>query len=735
MTVRNVKKNLAGQQDLLPGVGPYNQIRRGVAVSMDGPAKSYIELWKSYCGDAYVGTFEDGFTAVTGDVAVSLTLGSAYRYIGATQVTVAKDSSPSISWSKLVVSTDSLLAVEALRRSYAEAGYNVVGTFQAGFIIVNANDVGIDEVTGKGFTGPAGPVVARTNPASGGFVDVSGAISRNQIAASSGSGLVGHGGGTVKSALDYIMMSYPLDATDYLPDGYVTDGSVSYTTELQQAFNDAAGYRAVLLPNFQVLIDPAGTTYGGLQVPSSSKFIFQAGSSLKIKPNNLSNYEIIGIHDKQNIELFNPVIYGDKYTHTGTSGEWGMGISIRGACENIRIYNPRVYECWGDGYYIGQTSETVGSTPKNIHIINPEAWRCRRQGMSVTSADGLFITNPGFWDTKSSDSPTALPGGPHAGIDIEPNSVNSALRNIKIKGLHGGRNDGGLFYVFLGAIVTEPGNRYHVDIDVDSISDDGSHVVVNCIGLNENSRYSGAISIGSVNSDISGICPVQLRNWPVQCRLPVNITTATLSNWKSPVGSPARDRAAVTVRYAGSDPAYPAVGNLHIGQLNLISTRSAESLAASAVFFENASGAGVRAVTIKMGYVFANTDLRCEGFAKADIDLGNVFGETFKFKRDISWTFLPNILGDIEVTPSAATPTCTMPDVYPSLAEGNSYRFKYFQVGAVSYVRIRSAVVPMYCNGIQGTNFLIHEASGVVTLYIRGGAYYLHSLGPVTKES
>jgi len=117
MTVRNVKKNLAGQQDLLPGVGPYNQIRRGVAVSMDGPAKSYIELWKSYCGDAYVGTFEDGFTATTGSVAVSLTLGRAYRYTGATQVTVAKDSSPGIGWSELVVLTYSLLVREALRRN------------------------------------------------------------------------------------------------------------------------------------------------------------------------------------------------------------------------------------------------------------------------------------------------------------------------------------------------------------------------------------------------------------------------------------------------------------------------------------------------------------------------------------------------------------------------------------------------------------------------------------------
>ena len=68
MTVRNVKKNLAAQQDLLPGVGPYQQVRRGVVVDVDGPAKSYIELWKEYCGDAYVGTFEDGFVTVPGCV-------------------------------------------------------------------------------------------------------------------------------------------------------------------------------------------------------------------------------------------------------------------------------------------------------------------------------------------------------------------------------------------------------------------------------------------------------------------------------------------------------------------------------------------------------------------------------------------------------------------------------------------------------------------------------------------
>lgn len=87
----------------------------------------------------------------------------------------------------------SFLAIEALRRSYAEAGYNVVGTFQGGFTLVNANDVGIDLATGKGYTGPAGTVAAGTNPASGGFVDRSGSVFSVATVNTLGEGIYGVG--------------------------------------------------------------------------------------------------------------------------------------------------------------------------------------------------------------------------------------------------------------------------------------------------------------------------------------------------------------------------------------------------------------------------------------------------------------------------------------------------------------------------------------------------------------
>ena len=74
---------------------------------------------------------------------------------------------------------------EALRRSYAEAGYNLVaGSFEAGGMLVNSSDVLLHEASGKAFSGPAGTVAAGTDPNSGGFVDRSGVFNQRMVWAS-----------------------------------------------------------------------------------------------------------------------------------------------------------------------------------------------------------------------------------------------------------------------------------------------------------------------------------------------------------------------------------------------------------------------------------------------------------------------------------------------------------------------------------------------------------------------
>lgn len=83
-----------------------------------------------------------------------------------------------VSWSYIekVTKTGELSkqAREALRRSYAEAGLNMVsGSFEKGGVLVNANDVLLHEATGKCYSGNPGTIPPGTLPNAGGFTDKS----------------------------------------------------------------------------------------------------------------------------------------------------------------------------------------------------------------------------------------------------------------------------------------------------------------------------------------------------------------------------------------------------------------------------------------------------------------------------------------------------------------------------------------------------------------------------------
>src|SRR5690606_27518755 len=58
-----------------------------------------------------------------------------------------------------------------------------------------------------------------------------------------------------------------VDATKFLPKEYVTDGTVDYTVNLQEAINQS---RKILIPNFPVLISDKS-----LVIPSNTTVFFQ----------------------------------------------------------------------------------------------------------------------------------------------------------------------------------------------------------------------------------------------------------------------------------------------------------------------------------------------------------------------------------------------------------------------------------------------------------------------------
>ena len=208
--------------------------------------------------------------------------------------------------------------------------------------------------------------------------------------------------------------SYPIvsghNIVEDLPSGYVKDGSVDYTSIIQAAINK---YPTLVFPDFPILIND-----NGLKIGSNKTISFMPGSELRLKPTSKSNYDILSLRAVTNVTLINPVIKGDRYKHTGTSGEWGFGIGVYGS-SNIKIINAQVYECWGDGIYLGIEQGVIN---RQIVIENAYLKLNRRDGLSVIAVDGLTINKiyAGYSNGVS----------PMCGINFEPESPKHELKNI-----------------------------------------------------------------------------------------------------------------------------------------------------------------------------------------------------------------------------------------------------------------------------------------------------------------
>lgn len=223
------------------------------------------------------------------------------------------------------------------------------------------------------------------------------------------------------------VLNAAIDITKYLPRGFKRDGSTDYTSYLQRALNEN---RIVLFPNFPILINKSG-----LNISSNSKLIFQKGSRLIMKPNAEKMFAILEINRKRNIQIFNPCLQGDKDTHLGTDGQWGMGINIISS-SNIQIYEPFIVDNWGDGIYLGNRSKGDNT---NVTISGGLLDNNRRNGISVISASNLYIEDVYITNTFGTL--------PMAGIDIEPNDASSKINNININNIK-------VFNCFTGLQVT-----------------------------------------------------------------------------------------------------------------------------------------------------------------------------------------------------------------------------------------------------------------------------------------
>lgn len=280
------------------------------------------------------------------------------------------------------------------------------------------------------------------------------------------------------------------DATRMLPTGFAKNGTVDYTSVIQDALNK---YAVVLMPDFPVLVNDTG-----IAVRSGQTIIFNTHSKLIVEPSRKDTYEVIRIHDAENVNIFFAVIYGDKNTHLNSAGQWGMGIAIRGS-KNVRLIRPQIYNCWGDGIYIGALKKLPS---ENITITAPLLNGNRRNGLSITSANKVNITG----------GVVANSGGqmPMSGIDIEPNHVYDTIDNIIIDGVTTfGHPKYGIVISLQHLLGRQTGIT---NILIKNHTDDGSNIAMGIIGKPADDTLTGKISI---------VKPVWSNNRETAIRLPI----------------------------------------------------------------------------------------------------------------------------------------------------------------------------------------------------------------------
>ena len=193
------------------------------------------------------------------------------------------------------------------------------------------------------------------------------------------------------------------------------DGRTDDSDAIQKVIDEVGGTGGtVLVPDGTYMVNTIGAAK--LSLKSRMTFKLSPAATLKAIPNGEPLSSVLTIAGASYVTVLGGTLEGDREQHQGTSGEWGMGISILRGAEHITIDGVTAKNMWGDGFYVDGA--------KNVTFCSVVADHNRRQGLSIIEADELVVVNSVFKNTRGTR--------PSAGIDLEPDSETQKITNVRI---------------------------------------------------------------------------------------------------------------------------------------------------------------------------------------------------------------------------------------------------------------------------------------------------------------
>lgn len=258
-----------------------------------------------------------------------------------------------------------------------------------------------------------------------------------------------------------------------------------------------SGGGTISIPDGSYSVDPSV----GITLRDNIELRLGHGTHIKNIAHNLANYEILRIHDVRNVRITGGKIDGNKSQNSATSGEWGMGVSIRGATD-IHV-DTEVVDCWGDGIYIGRTDSKAFS--ENVNIPNLKTSGNRRQGVSVVSVKGLTGE---VWELENISGTN-----PQDGVDFEPNNPDEFLMGISIGTIISKNVTGSGVEFNLNQFNASAAGVQRVDVSIRNIIVDGSGASgLVCYSM-PTANVKGIIKVGKLTtSNVSGQAFI-VNNW------------------------------------------------------------------------------------------------------------------------------------------------------------------------------------------------------------------------------